>query len=173
MRSVYKSSTPTNSKRNDTVHAILKETIPSGLFQLGSPVSSRQLGELSIVFGIDVALIVWLMNRIEHCLHENTADGMNGLMAIEPFVHQTIEGLGHRRYSAQRNLVFNNHMGHRVKLQGFKLHSDATMVINHQVDPFCFIEFEPNLWIGLLNCVVLHDKFSCCSHPEITKKYRP
>ena len=110
MRSVSKSSTPVISKLNDTLHAILKETIPSGLFQLGSPVSSRQRGEFSIVFGIDVALIVWLINGIEHYPHENTADGMNGLMAVEPFVHQPVEGLGHRRCFAQRNLVFDHHM---------------------------------------------------------------
>ena len=79
------------------------------------------------------------MNRIEHYLHENTADGMNGLMAIEPFVHQTVERLGHRRYLAQCSLVFDHHVGRSVKLRGFKLHSDATMVINHQVDPFRLI----------------------------------
>src|SRR6266481_9886391 len=62
--------------------------IPSGLFRLQSPVSSRQQGELSIVSGIDVAPIVWLIDRIEHYLHEDTADGMNGLMAVEPFVQQ-------------------------------------------------------------------------------------
>jgi hypothetical protein len=165
MRLVSKSSTPAISKLNDTLHAILKEAIPSGLFQLGSPVSSRQQGELSIVIGIDVAPIVWLINRIEHYPHENTADGMNGLMAVEPFVHQPVERFGHRRYLAQRDLVFDNRMGHCVKLQGFKLHPDATMVINHQVDPFRFIKFEPNLWIGLLNCVVFHGKFSCSSPP--------
>jgi hypothetical protein len=50
MRSVSKSSTPAISKLNDTLHAILKEAIPSGLFQL--PVSSRQQGELWIVIGM-------------------------------------------------------------------------------------------------------------------------
>jgi hypothetical protein len=162
MRFVSKSSTPRISKLNDAIHANLKKAIPSGLFRLGSPVSSRQQGELSIVIGIDVAPIVWLMNRIEHYFHENTADGMNGLMAIEPFVHQALECLGHRRCFAQCSLVFDHYMSHGVKLQAFKLHPDTTMVINHQVDPFRFIEFEPNLWIGLLNCVVLHGKFSCC-----------
>src|SRR5471030_2780029 len=34
IRSVSKCSTPEISKLNDTLHAILKETIPSGLFQL-------------------------------------------------------------------------------------------------------------------------------------------
>ena len=58
MRSVSKSSTPTISKLNDPIHANLKEVILSGLFRLGSPVSSRQQGELSIVIGIDVDLPV-------------------------------------------------------------------------------------------------------------------
>ena len=139
MRFVSKSSTPRISKLNDAIHANLKKAIPSGLFRLGSPASSRQHGELSIVIGIDVAIIFWHMSRLEHYSHENTADGMNGLMAIEPFVHQTLECLGHWRCFAQCGLVFNNHMGRRVKLQGFKLHSDTTMVINHQVDPFRLI----------------------------------
>jgi hypothetical protein len=73
--------------------------IPSGLFRLRLPVSSRQQGELSIVSGIDVTPIVWLIDRIEHYLHEDTADGMNGLMAVEPFVQQPFERLGHRVYS--------------------------------------------------------------------------
>lgn len=83
MRAVSKSSTPTISKLSNTVHANLKEVILSGLFRLGSPVSGRQQAELSIVIGIDVAPIVWLVNRIEHYLHKYTTDGMNGLMAIE------------------------------------------------------------------------------------------
>jgi hypothetical protein len=172
MRSVFKSSTPTTSKLIVAIHANLKKAIPSGLFRLGSPVSSRQQGELSIVIGIDVASIVWFMSRIEHYLHENTADGMHGLMAIEPFVHQPLECLGRRRCFAQCNLVFDHHMGHCMKLRVFELHPDATMVINHQVDSFRFVEFEPNLWIGLLNCVVLHGKFSYCSPPGNYKKIR-
>ena len=79
------------------------------------------------------------MNRIEHYPHENTADGMNGLMAVEPFVHQPVKCFGYRRCVAQCDLVFDHHVGRGVKLRGFKLHSDATMVINHQVDPFRLI----------------------------------
>ena len=84
------------------IHANLKKAIPSGLFRLGSQVSSRQKGELSIVIGIDVAPIVWLMNRIEHHFHENTADGMNGLMAIEPFAHQSLVSARLRRWCLVR-----------------------------------------------------------------------
>src|SRR4029077_13169369 len=57
MRFVSKSSTPRISKLNDAIHANLKKAIPRGLFRLGSPVSSRQPGELSVVIGIDVAPI--------------------------------------------------------------------------------------------------------------------
>ena len=54
---------------------------------------------------------------------------MNGLMAVEPFVQQPFERLGHRRYPAQCSLVFDNHMGDGTKLRSFKLRPDVTMVM--------------------------------------------
>lgn len=102
---------------------------PERFILTGIPVSSRQQGELSIVSGIHVAPFVWLIDRIEHYPHEDTADGMNGLMAVEPFVQQPFERVGHRRYLAQCSLVFDNHMGDGTKLRSFKLRPDVTMVM--------------------------------------------
>jgi hypothetical protein len=52
--------------------------------------------------GPGVAPIVWLIDRTEHYLHEDTADGMNGLMASSPSSNNrsSVSGTG-----AQRNLV--------------------------------------------------------------------
>ena len=110
------------------------------------------------------------MNRVERDTHENTADGMNGIMAVEAFVHQPVECLRHGRRVPQRNLVFDHHMGDRMRLGVFKLHPRAAMVVNHQIDPFRFIKFEPSIRIGLLICVVLHGNFSCCMAPGTQDK---
>ena len=98
------------------------------------------------------------MSRVEHYLHENAADGMNGIVAIEAFIHQPTKRSGYWRRFPQRNLVFDHHMSDRVRLGGFKLNPGATMIFNHQFEPFRFIEFEPDDRIGLLICVVLHGK---------------
>jgi len=91
---------------------------------------------------------------------------MNGIVTVEAFAHQPVECLRHRRRFAQRNLVFDHHMGDGMRFGAFKLHPSSAMVLNHQVDPFRFIEFEPSIRIGLFICVVLHGNFSCCMTPD-------
>ena len=111
------------------------------------------------------------MNRVERDTHENTADGMNGIMAVEALVHQPVECLRHRSRVSQRNLVFDHHVGDRMRLRVFRSHPGAAMVINHQVDPLRFIEFEPSIRIGLFICIVLHGNFSCGLLPRNAIKY--
>ena len=38
--------------------------------------------------------MVLLMSRVKHDIHENIADGMNGIVAVETFIHQPIESFG-------------------------------------------------------------------------------
>jgi hypothetical protein len=85
-------------------------------FNLGSPAGGGQLGQFPAVFRIDVATDIGGMRDVEHDAHEDAADGMNGLMAIKPLVHQPVEGGGHRRRFSERNLVFDHHMSDRMKL---------------------------------------------------------
>ena len=65
------------------------------------------------------------MNGVEYYPHENTANGVNGIMPIETFVYEPVQRLRHRRRFPQCNLIFDHHMGHCVKLGGFKLHPGA------------------------------------------------
>ena len=84
---------------------------------------------------------------------------MNGLMPVKPFLHQTAECGWHRCRFSERNLVFDHHMGHRMKLEVFQLQFGAAVIVHDGVNSFAFIEFEPSRRMRLIVCIVLHGKF--------------
>jgi hypothetical protein len=133
-------------------------------FNLGSPADRSQLGQFSTVSRIDVATDIGGMRDFENDAHEDVTDGMYGLMTVKPFVHQPVECVEHRRRFSERNLVFDHHMGDRMKLEVFQLHSGLAVIIHDGVDPCVFIELEPSWRMRLIICVVVNGN-SPCSRP--------
>lgn len=88
-------------------------------FGLGSPAGGGQLGQFSTVSRIGIETDIGVMRDVKNDAHEDAADGMNGLMAVKPFVHQSVECVGHRGRFSERNLVFDHHMGDRMRLGVF------------------------------------------------------
>ena len=63
-------------------------------FNLGSPASGSQLGQFSTESRIGVETDIGVMREVKNDAHEDAADRMNGLMAVESFVHQSVECVG-------------------------------------------------------------------------------
>ena len=60
---------------------------------------------------------------------------MNGLVAIEPLVHQPFHRASHRRFGIG-NLALDHCMEDRVHFWPRKADSGALMVIHHEIDPW-------------------------------------
>ena len=135
------------------------ESIGSLVIQIGSPACGGQRGQFPTVSRIDVATGVRRLQDVENDAHEDAADGMYGLMPVKPFVHQPVECSRHRRRFSERNLVFDHHMGHRMKLKVFQLQLGAAVIVHDGVDSFGFIEFEPSRRMRLIIRFLLHGKF--------------
>ena len=125
-------------------------------FTLGLPAGGSQLGQFSTVSRIDVATDIRVMRDVKSDAHEDIADGMNSLMTVKPFVHQSVECVGHRGRFSERNLVFDHHMSDHMKLEVFQLHSGSAVISHDRVDPSVFIEFEPSCRMRSIICVVAH-----------------
>ena len=66
-------------------------------------------------------------------------------MPIKPFFHETNKRPGHRRRIAQRHLVFDHHVHHRMKLGILDFHPSPAVIVDDEVDALRFIEIEPGL----------------------------
>jgi hypothetical protein len=84
---------------------------------------------------------------------------MNGLVPVEPFIHQTLERRRDSRRIAHRNLVFDHHVCCPVELGvSAEWQVIATVVVDDLVDAFGLIEGKPGLRIGLITGIVAHGK---------------
>jgi hypothetical protein len=124
---------------------------------LRSPTCSSQRSKLGAVLRVDVTFIINLADHVEDDAHQDTANGMNGLVPIEPFIHKTLERRRGSRRITHCNLIFDEHVRCPVKLCAFaEREVIATVVFDDHLDVFGFIKRKPSLRIGLLNGIVEH-----------------
>jgi hypothetical protein len=56
-----------------------------------SPTCGSQRGKLAAVLRVDVTFIINLADHVEDDAHQDTANGMNGLVPVQHFIQQTLE----------------------------------------------------------------------------------
>jgi hypothetical protein len=113
------------------------------LLSLRSPARGSQLGKLATVFRVDVHVgSVFFCDYVEDDTHQHATDGMNGVMPVEAFAHQSSEGRRHHCHVTHRSLVLNDYMRDTMKLWALAhLQVIPAVICDGQIDAFLLIEF--------------------------------
>jgi hypothetical protein len=95
---------------------------------------------------------------------------VNGIVSIEPFIHQTLERLWDHRRVTKGHLVLDDRVDRTMQL-GTSAEREviAAVIVDGQIDPFGFIECEPCPWIGRLTSIVAHGQNSSYSRVSEAK----
>src|SRR5262245_36418053 len=99
-------------------------------------------------------LCVSTAHDVVHELHEDHADGMDGIVPIEALGHEPLYCAPHRYFVTKRNLALDDGVHHGVNRFIGQANTGAQVIVLHERDPLLLIHREPFFRIWSLEGIV-------------------